>query len=303
MLARLEGFAAAHLAALDAPVLATVVRDLAALEQTVISRGDLRGVLTDTSLSGVNRGQVLHDLLDGKVNAVTLEIAVYAASKVPAQEVPRAFADLYAIANELQENGVIDWKTLGLLAARQRVGGYADAVLDLLDTSHFAQVEEELFRWARTVEANDGLRRLLVDRDAPLESRLTTVDALLSGKVNPITLSLARYVIEGGRARDVVGTLDFLVDYVASARDWRVARVHSARALDANSQSQLVNSLVALTGKNVELQIDEDPTLLGGVLVEVGDLRLDATTRGRLSTLHDAVAAGRLYVPTMNRND
>jgi F-type H+-transporting ATPase subunit delta len=303
MLARLEGFAAAHLAALDAPVLATVVRDLAALEQTVISRGDLRGVLTDTSISGVNRGQVLHDLLDGKVNAVTLEIAVYAASKVPAQEVPRAIADLYAIANELQENGVIDWKTLGLLAARQRVGGYADAVLDPLDTSHFAQVEEELFRWARTVETNEGLRRLLVDRDAPLESRLTTVDALLSGKVNPITLSLSRYVIEGGRARDVVGTLDFLVDYVASARDWRVARVHSARALDANSQSQLVNSLVALTGKSVELQIDEDPTLLGVVLVEVGDLRLDATTRGRLSTLHDAVAAGRLYVPTMNRND
>jgi F0F1-type ATP synthase delta subunit len=57
----------------------------------------------------------------------------------------------------------------------------------------------------------------------------------------------------------------------------------------------LVGSLNTLTGKNVELQIAEEPSLLGGVLVEVGDLRLDATTRGRLGVLHDAVSSGRLY--------
>jgi F-type H+-transporting ATPase subunit delta len=303
MLARLEGFAAAHLGSLDATVLSTVVGDLTALEQTVLGRGDIRGVLTDTSISGVNRGQVLHDLLEGKVNAATLELAVYAASHVPAQEVPHAIADLYLVANELQEDGSIDWKNLGLLGARQRVGGYADAVLNEIDSSSFSQIEEELFRWARTVEANEGLRRLLLDRDAPLESRMATVAALLLGKVHPVTLSLARFVIEGGRARDVVGTLDFLVDYVANARDWRVARVHTARPLDDSSQSQLVNSLVALTGKSVELQIDEDPALLGGVLVEVGDLRLDATTRGRLGALHDVVASGRLFESALNPND
>lgn len=303
MLARLEGFAAAHLGALDAHVLATVVGDLASLEQTVLGRSDLRGVLTDTSIAGVNRGQVLHDLLDGKVDTATLELAVYGASVVPAQEVPHAFGDLYAIANELQVNGAIDWKNLGLLAARQRVGGFADAVLDEIDTTNFSQIEEELFRWARTVEANEGLRRVLLDRDAPLESRMATVEALLTGKVHTVTLSLAKFVIEGGRARDVVGTLDFLVDYVARARDWRVARVHTARPLDDQSQSQLLNSLSALTGKSVELQIDEDPSLLGGVLIEVGDLRLDATTRGRLGTLHDAVASGRPYESALNRND
>ena len=116
-------------------------------------------------------------------------------------------------------------------------------------------------------------------------------------------MRLARYVIEGGRPRDVVGTLDFLVDYVARARDWRVARVHTARELDAQSQAQLVTSLSALTGKSVELQIAQESSLLGGVLVEVGDFRLDATTRGRLGELHDAVASGHLYESSINRND
>ena len=114
-------------------------------------------------------------------------------------------------------------------------------------------------------------------------------------KVDSVTLALASFVITGGRARDVVGTLDFLVDYVARARDWRVARVHTARPLDEQSQADLVASLASLTGKNVELQIADSPELLGGILVEIGDFRLDASTRARLSELRDAVAPSHLY--------
>jgi len=303
MLPKLEGYAAARLGSLDRAVLTTVVGDLASMEQTVLGRADLRGVLTDTSITGVARGQVLHDLLAGKVNEATLAIAVYAAVAVPAQEVPHAVAELAFAASEFAETRSFDLRNLGLLAARRRVAGFADALLEGVDTGNFARVEEELFRWARTVEANQELRRLLLDRDAPIESRVATVEALLEGKVDPVTLSLSRFVIEGGRPRDVVGTLDYLVDYVARIRDWRVARVHTARPLDEASQAQLVSSLTKLTGKNVELQIAEDPTLLGGVLVEVGDLRLDATTRGRLGALRDAVASGHLYESALNRND
>jgi F-type H+-transporting ATPase subunit delta len=303
MLPKLEGYAAARLGSLERTVLATVDHDLGSVEQTILGRADLRAVLTDTSISGATRGQVLRDLLAGKVNDVTLQVAVYAAVAVPAQEVPHALGELAFAANELLETGEFSLASLGLLSARRRVAGFADALLDDVDTTNFARVEEELFRWARTIEGNLELRRLLLDRDAPLGSRVATVEALLAGKVDAITLSLARFVIEGGRPRDVVGTLDFLVDYVAQARDWRVARVHTARPLDEASQAQLVSSLATLTGKNVELQIAEEPDLLGGVLVEVGDLRLDATTRGRLGALRDAVTSGRLYESALNRND
>jgi hypothetical protein len=42
-------------------------------------------------------------------------------------------------------------------------------------------VEDDLFRWARTVEANEALRQLLLDRDAPLEARLGLTTQLLEG--------------------------------------------------------------------------------------------------------------------------
>ncbi|MGD0853341.1 MAG: F0F1 ATP synthase subunit delta [Acidimicrobiales bacterium] len=303
MLPKLEGYAAARLGSLDAAALATVASELTSLEQTVLGRADLRAVLTDTSIAAASRGLIVDDLLHGKVHDVTLHVATYAASHAPAQDVPHALGELAFVARELSQLGSIPLRGLGLMGARQRVAGYADAQLDDVDAQNFDEIEDELFRWARTVEGNLELRRLLLDRDAVLEARVGTVEALLGGKVDEVTLALARFVIEGGRPRDVVGTLDYLVDYVARARDWRVARVHTARPLDEQSRADLVASLSALTGKNVELQIADSPELLGGVLVEIGDLRLDATTRGRLGALRESVSPGHLYESSLNRND
>jgi F-type H+-transporting ATPase subunit delta len=303
MLPKLEGYAGARLDSLDAAALAAVAGELTSLEETVLGRADLRAVLTDTSITAASRGAIVHDLLDGKVHHVALQVAAYAASHAPAQEVPHALGELASSARELAQHGTFPLGGLGLLASRQRVSGYADALLDDIDAQNFDEIEDELFRWARTVEGNLALRRLLLDRDADIEARVGTVQALLGGKVDAVTLALALFVIRGGRSRDVVGTLDYLVDYVAKARDWRVARVHTARPLDDQSRSDLVASLSVLTGKNVELQVAESPELLGGVLVEIGDLRLDATTRARLQGLRDAVAPGHLYESSLNRND
>ena len=303
MLPKLEGFAAALLGRLDEATLTRLVADLAALQSTILARGDLSAVLTDTSITGVARGQVLGDLLRDKVSAETLRLSVYAASSTPAQEVPHAIDELLYVARTLRETGAFTHLNLGLLEARRRVGGYADALLDEIDTENFSSNEDDHFRWARTIEANDALRHLLLDRDAPLQARLGLTTQLLEGKVNPVSLELARFTIVGGRARDVVGTLDFLVDYVARARNWRIARVHAARSLDEASQAELLQSLSALTGKDVELQIADEPDLLGGVLVEIGDLRLDATTRGRLGALREAVASRQLLESTLNRID
>jgi F-type H+-transporting ATPase subunit delta len=303
MLPKLEGFAAALLGSLNKTALATVAVELRSLEQTILSQARLRAVLTDTSIAGPARGEILRDLLTNKVDAATLRLSVYAASVAPAQEVPRAIDELAVAANVLSETREFPQANLGHMAARRRVSGFADELLDEIETDDFGTIEEELFRWARTSDSNLDLRRLLLDRDAPLESRVGTVEQLLKGKVHKVTLLLSKYVIEGGRPRDVVGTLDFLVDFVARSRDWRVARVFTARELDKSSRDQLVASLKALTGKNVELQVAEEPDLLGGVLVEVGDLRLDATTRGRLGALHDAVASKRLYESAINRNE
>ena len=299
----LEGYASALLGSLDGAALAAVSEDLTSLERTVLANRDLHAVLTDTVIAPLTRARVVDDLLRGKVHDVVVRLVSYAASHVPAQDVPHSIAELAVMAREWRESGEWLYESLGLLASRHRVAGFADAMLENFSTEGFAAIETGLFEWARAIEASAELRQLLLDRDAPLSARLGITDDLLRGRVDDVGVRLARFVIEGGRARDVVGTLDFLVDYVARVRDWRVARVHSARPLDGSSREALEQSLATLTGKSVELQVTTEADLLGGVLVEVGDLRLDATTRGRLGLLRDAVTAGRHYESMIDRND
>jgi len=118
----------------------------------------LSAVLTDTSISHVARGQVVNDLLENKVSAEALRLAVYAATAVPAQEVPRSLGDLVFGARALRDTGEFPHPSLGLLDARRRVAGFADALLEEIDTENFSTIEDDLFRWARTVEGNEGLR-------------------------------------------------------------------------------------------------------------------------------------------------
>ena len=117
--------------------------------------------------------------------------------------------------------------------------------------------------------------------------RSSVVRDLLSGRTSELTSRLAAYAVVGGRARDLVGTLDWLVDRVAEERGWRVARVRTALAIDPATAERLATSLRTLVGRPVELEVDTQPELLGGVLVEVGDLRVDATARGRLQAMRE----------------
>ena len=104
------------------------------------------------------------------------------------------------------------------------------------------------------------------------------------------SLALARYAVTGGRARDIVGTLDYLVELTAKARGWRIARVRAAAPIDDAQRTELTDSLGTLAGAPVELQIEVDESLLSGALIRIGDLQVDATARGRIDALREHFA-------------
>jgi F-type H+-transporting ATPase subunit delta len=104
------------------------------------------------------------------------------------------------------------------------------------------------------------------------------------------SLALARYVVTGGRARDFVGTLDYLVELTAQARGWRIARVRAAAPIEEAQRAELTESLGTLAGAPVELQVEVDESLLSGALIRIGDLQVDATARGRIDALREHFA-------------
>ena len=253
--------------------------------------------VNDGSLPVSARRAVLDRLLQGRSRPEVSRLVHQAVSVVPAGEVVSSFRWMGTRLVHLATRGSatatepFDEDILGRLGSRNRVSGYAAAVFESCTVADLEEIEDELFRFARTVESNRRLRGALGDRDLPVVVRQEVIVKLLGGKSLGATVRLASYAAHGGRARDIVSTLDTLVEDAAKARGWRVARVAAADVVGDDQQRDLSDALALLTGNPVDLQVSVDPALLGGVVVQVGDLLVDSSTRHRLDELKEHVLA------------
>ena len=283
----LQGYAAAVIDAAAPSSLGSIADDLAAIEQQALSNPALRSALTDTSVPGRVRRAVVLELLDGKVVAEARRSAAFACLVVPAPEVPAALGWLASRVWHEAQGRLVEEPPMSLTQARARVAGYATALHEDMSYEQLESLEDDLFRFGRIVGATPHLRAALTDRDLDVAARQGLVTQLVEGKVPATTLALVRYVVSGGRARDFVGTVEFLVEQTAAARGWRIAHIRAAAPIDETQQTLLGDSLAGLAGQPVELQVVIDEALLSGALIRIGDLQVDATARGRIDALRE----------------
>ncbi len=294
----LQGYLAAMEESLaEAGSLADAASEMRAVADMVDASNELTLAIDDGSVPATVRRAVLDDLLEGKVRSEVRRLVHQAVTVVPAADVTTSFHWLATRLGSAAAYGADpggsaeDLAVLGRMGSRNRVSGYAAAVFEGATTAELEEIEDQLFRFARTVENNRALRTALGDRDLPVSVRQQVIVDLFADKVLPATKRLAAYAVQGGRARDIVATLDALVEDAARARGWRVARVHSANTVDDTQRQSLGEALGRLTGGPVELQVIVDAELLGGVIVEVGDLLVDGTARHRLNELKEHLLA------------
>ncbi len=293
MIPALQGYLAAVSESLvSSGALADAGAEMGAVADLVERNADLLLVVVDASVPAAARRAVLAELLEGRVRPEVRRLVDRAGAVVPASDgvvALRWMADQLttAAARPPGAHEPDDEPMLGKLAARNRVTGYAAAVFEESSVAELEEIEDQLFRFARVVEANRPLRSALGDRDLPVAVRQGLVSDLLGGRALPATVRLACYAARGGRARDFVSLLDALVEAAATARGWRVARVRAATEVADGQRDALASSLEHLTGGPVELHVMVDPALLGGVVVEIGDLLVDGSARHRLDQLKE----------------
>jgi F-type H+-transporting ATPase subunit delta len=171
-----------------------------------------------------------------------------------------------------------------------RPEAYADALLEVARAEgQLAEIEDELFRFARILEGNDELRMALTDPQLPAERRQAVVEELLGGKALPTTRAMISFVVGIGRAAELPKIADRFVALAARDRQHEVAEVRTAVPLDDAAQRRLAEALSRTTGKQVELKVIVDPTVLGGVVARIGDLVIDGTVRSRIDQMKEAL--------------
>ncbi len=167
-----------------------------------------------------------------------------------------------------------------------RVDAYATALFEVARAEgSLDEVEDELFRFARSLEASDELRNVLTDELVPVDKRQAVVEELLGGRASPTTTALISFVVASGRGRELSAIVDRLVERAAAEKDRAVAEVRSAIPLTDDQKTRLAAALTNATGRQIELKVVVDPSVLGGLVAQVGDTVIDGTVRSGLDQL------------------
>jgi F-type H+-transporting ATPase subunit delta len=167
---------------------------------------------------------------------------------------------------------------------------YATALFQVAKAEgNLESVEDELFKVARTVESNEQLRATLTDIHLPVEQRQSIIEDLLErSRASRVTVALVSFVVGAGHGRELPAIIDSLVQRAAEERQEELAEVRSAIPLNDDQRQRLAEALSKATGKRVSVKVVVDPSILGGIVAQVGDTIIDGSVRHRLDQLKEA---------------
>jgi F-type H+-transporting ATPase subunit delta len=142
-------------------------------------------------------------------------------------------------------------------------------------------LEDELFRFARMVEGDQGLRDAFSYRTTGPDRKAALVRRLLDGRAAPETVRLAVQAAAYPRGLRTEQVLEQLVQAAAERRQQVVAQVVAATPLTTEQRARLETALRRRYGR-VRLNVDVDPAVLGGMRVQIGSELVDGTVAARL---------------------
>lgn len=174
---------------------------------------------------------------------------------------------------------------------RELIEGYATALFQIAEAEGaLDRVSDELFRFSKAVEQNHELRTALTDIAIPAERKEAVLNDLLGERASPHTMNIVGFVVSQGRARDLSEIVESLARLAAESREKVLGEVRTAVELDDDLKRQLAEALGKATGKQVDLKVLVDPSVVGGIYAKVGDQVIDATIRRRLQDLKEELA-------------
>ncbi|MEV6790721.1 F0F1 ATP synthase subunit delta [Streptomyces sp. NPDC051320] len=237
----------------DATQLADQLADVTALLDREVT---LRRVLTEPAREGEAKAELVGRLLSGQVDgpAVDLVSGMVRSRWSNSRDLVDSVEELAATAD---------------LTAAQQAGALDD-------------VEDELFRFGRIVESSTALRAALTDRAATVTAKSELLRSLLGGRANPVTERLVVRLVTHPRGRSLEAGLQTLSRLAAARRDRVVAVVTSAVPLTDGQKQRLGAALAKLYGRQMHLNLDVDPEVLGGISVRVGEEVINGTIAERL---------------------
>ena len=145
------------------------------------------------------------------------------------------------------------------------------------------KLESQLFDFTRVLVANPGLRQALNTSSDTDANKVALLESIVKSKYANSTVNLLRRVVLLRRGRNIDATLAAYFHYVSTRKNRLVAHVKTAVALTDAQQSKLITALSKQMGRDVHINIEIDPKVLGGISIRYADDVIDGTMVSRLA--------------------
>jgi len=267
--ARLRAASRAALAALDAafddvagklrsPGLTTLAEELGSVVRLLIAEPALTKHLAEATDDATAKVRLVDRLFSDTVDEHTAQLLRTAVSQRWSTE-----SDLV--------DGIEHMARLALLK-RAEVEGEVD------------EVEDQLFRFGRVLDAEPRLSAALSDYTTPADGRIALLNKVIDGSgVNGTAAALLTQTIAALRGERADEAVVDLAELAVARRGEVVAHVTAAADLSDAQRTRLVEVLSRIYGHPVSVQLHVDPELLGGLTITVGDEVIDGSIASRLA--------------------
>ncbi len=164
---------------------------------------------------------------------------------------------------------------------------YGDALLEAArEKDKLDAVFEEAKALCQVFEDHQDLIHLLDHPQVVKEEKLRIISDVFQGKVSDEMMGFLAAIVDKGRQNEILPILDYFITQVKEEKGIGRAQVTSAVELTETQKAQVTNKLLTTT-RYVEFEMNYivDPSLIGGMVIRIGDRVVDSSIKTRLYEL------------------
>ncbi|EAX47446.1 ATP synthase F1, delta subunit [Thermosinus carboxydivorans Nor1] len=172
---------------------------------------------------------------------------------------------------------------------------YAQAIFELAqEKGMLDEVEKQLTLVESTISSHNDLATLFYHPRVPAEAKKDTIRKVFGSELTEYVRNFLLLLVDKRRETALRAIVHEFIQLANQARNIVEAQVTTARPLSPEAQQALAAKLSAVTGRNVALKTAVDDSILGGVVVKIGDKLIDGSVARQLNSLKAALLSTEL---------